>query len=105
MGECDDVVRLLDTLCKGEYPDLPPEFVPIAKKYGYHIAKRVYYEVMVSIGKIDITKLMMVEYNNSNSPFRKYVDKMANETGLSPEEIIESKPAIEYFKWLKGLRT
>ena len=39
MSDCDDIYRLLLALCADEYEDLPPEFVPLAKKYGYKIAK------------------------------------------------------------------
>lgn len=100
---CDMAIEPPDRSCADEYVDLPPEFIPIAKKYGVTIAKKVALYVDVLTGKRTLQDLMKEELKNKSSPFYRYVSALSKITGEPISEIIKSKAAIKYYKWLRGL--
>lgn len=104
MGEaCDDAFRLFVSLCKDKYPGLPPELVPIAKKYGVNVAKRVQAFIMILTSPENMQEAMKSEFE-SVGPFREYVLSLSRKTGIPPEDILRGKAAREYYKWLRGLK-
>jgi len=102
MAGCDEAYRLLVALCSKEYSDLPPEFVPIAKKYGYDVAKSALAHVLAITSPDKITEAMEIEYELGNSPFKDYITSLAKKTGIDPKQLLKSKAAREYYKWLRG---
>jgi len=102
MGEaCDDAFRLFVSLCKDKYPGLPPELVPIAKKYGVNVAYKVRDYLL---RQVDVAKAMEYEFENPNSMFHKYVMKMSELLGEPPDSLLKSEAVRKYFEALKGLR-
>lgn len=95
---CDDVIKLLE-ICKEEYPDIPPEFIPIAKKYGVDVAN---YLIRSLYDVIDIDTAIRKEYEREG-PLRNYVNKLAEFMNVDPEAMLNSDVVKNYYLKLRGL--